>query len=115
VVNRVMPYVSYVYFAVLINRIGSPFFKSYCGLRQGCSLSPYLFLLVLDGLSRAIFEATRLHSFQGVHMGRIEHLTHLLFIDYILLCCHCVEVEGRVLKDLLDLFCGATCMVINIG
>jgi hypothetical protein len=78
-------------------------------------LSPSLYLLVLDGLDRAIFEATKLHSFQGVHMGRIEHLTHILSLDDILLFCHCVEANGRVLKYLLDIFYGATCMVINVG
>jgi hypothetical protein len=38
-----------------------------------------------------------------------------MFMDDILLFYHCVEAEGRVLKGVLDLLCGATCMEINVG
>jgi len=43
-----------------------------------------------------------------------EELTHLLFLDDILLFFHSVEVEGRVLKEILYLLCGVTSMEINV-
>jgi hypothetical protein len=64
-VKWIMGCVTITSFAVLINGSTSNFFKSSRGLRQGFPLSPYLFLLVVEGLSRAISEARRLlvHGF----------------------------------------------------
>ena len=41
-------------FPILINRVASPFFHVERGLHRGCPLSPLLFLLVAEGLSRAL-------------------------------------------------------------
>jgi hypothetical protein len=45
-------------------------------------------------------------------MGRSECLTHPLFVVDVLILCYCLEASGMVLKDILELFCDATCMVI---
>ena len=49
-VNWIMGCVTTVSYVVLINGSASSFFKHTRGLRQGCPLSPYLFLLVAKGL-----------------------------------------------------------------
>jgi hypothetical protein len=59
VVDWVMGCVITVSFVILINGADSPFFKPTRGLRQGCPLSPYLFLLVVEGLSKTILAARR--------------------------------------------------------
>jgi hypothetical protein len=83
-INWVMGCLTTASFAVLINGAASPFFRAGRGLRQGCPLSPLLFLLVAKGLSRAIQEAKNIGSFQGIHISGGLNITHLLFVDDVL-------------------------------
>jgi hypothetical protein len=72
-------------FAVLINGSASPFFHVERGLHQGCPLSPLLFLLVVEGLNRALEAAKTSGEFQGISISPTLKLTHLLFVDDVLL------------------------------
>eukprot|EP00253_Pinus_taeda_P015079 PITA_15079 len=58
-ISWIMGCISNASFAVLINGAASQFFKSQRGLRQGCPLSPLLFLLAAEGLNRLISNAKR--------------------------------------------------------
>lgn len=49
--NWIMACVENVNYAIVINGIPSSFFSATRGLRRGCSLSPLLFILVMDSLS----------------------------------------------------------------
>jgi len=50
----IMSFISTASFSVLLNGSTSHFFHAERGLRQGCPLSPLLFLIVMEGLSRLI-------------------------------------------------------------
>ena len=71
-------------FAALIN--GSPysFFIPTRGIQQGFSLSPFVFLLVEEALSRLIHNAKREEKIEGVKVSSLEEFTHTLFVDDVL-------------------------------
>ena len=66
-------------FVVLVNGDPTIFFKASRGLRQGCPLSPLLFLLIVEGLSRIIYKEKNEKNLKGIKITRILSITHLLF------------------------------------
>jgi hypothetical protein len=108
-----MSCISTISFAVLINGAASPFFPVERGLRQGCPLSPLLFLLVAEGLSRAIGEAKSRGEFQGISISSTLKISHLLFVDDVLIFCNGQKGDADKLKVILDLFGRETWMQIN--
>ncbi len=69
---------------VLVNGEPTNFFKMSRGLRQGCDLSPLLFILVMDSFSREIQAMKEARKIKGCGITRNTRLSHLLFIDDIL-------------------------------
>lgn len=73
-----------IYF-VLINGSSSKNFSASRGLKQGCMLSPLLFILVMEGLSRLLLEEKQVGSIRGIQNSKILYISHLLFVDDVLL------------------------------
>lgn len=74
--------ISSVSYSVLLNqdRVGP--IQPGRGLRQGDPLSPYLFILVAEGLTALIHRAEAVGDIHGVQVcRRALILTHLLFAD----------------------------------
>jgi len=101
-------------FVVLVNGSPTRFFKSSRGLRQGCPLSPLLFLLVVEGLSRIIQEQVKEKNIEGVSVARGLKITHLMFVDDVILFGNGKITEWTVYKKVLDLFCKATRMNFSL-
>jgi hypothetical protein len=75
-VNWIMAGVTSASFALLINGAGTTIFKYGRGLKQGYPLFPYLFIMVMEGLSRALIEARRTQcAFHGISYGAQTTLT----------------------------------------
>ncbi|WOG84407.1 hypothetical protein DCAR_0103590 [Daucus carota subsp. sativus] len=73
------------------------------GLRQGDPLSPYLFLLCVEGLSRSIRNSVEEGKLSGckIHV-QAPSVTHLLFADDSFLFCKATMEETREIKTILQ-------------
>ncbi len=112
-VRWVMSCVSSSSIVVLINGEASSFFSPKCCLRQGCPLSPLLFLLAADGINLMIHDAKRQGTFKGIEVADNFCVTHLLFVDDIIMFNNGSLEDCRTLKRILDLFLKATGLYIN--
>jgi len=97
-INWIMCCITKVSFIVLINGSASPLFHAERRLIQGFPLSPLLFLLIMEGLSRLISEECRLGRIQGIKITNAYTLTHLLFVDDVLLF-----LNGSI-GDMIDIY-----------
>ena len=76
---------STVSFAVLVNGNAKEWVKASKGLRQGDPLSPFLFTLVVDVLSRMLLRAEKRNSLERFRVGRNStRVSHLQFADDII-------------------------------
>jgi hypothetical protein len=80
---------------------------------KDCPLSPLLFLLVEEGLSRAIGEAKSRGEFHGISISPTLRISHLLFVDDVLIFCSGLRGDVEKLSSILDLFGRETGMQIN--
>ena len=101
-------------FSILVNGSPSPFFTASCGIRQGCPLSPLLFILVIEGLSLLIEDAKVNRRIRGINISPQLFLTHLLFVDDVILFGLGFFEEWMAFKVILDTFCEAFGMHINM-
>lgn len=100
-------------FVVLINVSPSIFFFASRGLRQGYPLSPF-FLIVVESLSKLLLVAKREGKIKGLSFSEYLTISHLLFVYGILLFFHNSLREMTNLKEIIELFCNATGMEINM-
>jgi hypothetical protein len=98
---------------VLVNEIPTDFFKCHRGLRQGFPLSPLLFLLVVEVFSRLLTQAVTSGSFKGLKVVVNTFISHLLFVDDVLILGAGKLEYWMTLNSILSKFCSATGMIIN--
>lgn len=81
-VQLIMNNLSASWFSILINGSQSGFFKSSRGVKQGDPLSPYLFLLVVEALSRGLKALQQGGSTASFSLPRgARRVSHLCFAD----------------------------------
>jgi hypothetical protein len=101
-------------FSILLN--GSPFglFSPSRGLRQGDPLSPFLFIMGLELLSRLLLKEERLGKIKGMKIARNSPaINHLLFPDDLLIFGKASLLEARSIKACLDKYCSWSGQSIN--
>eukprot|EP00253_Pinus_taeda_P030816 PITA_30816 len=112
-IKWIMSCITDVAYNVLLNGEATSFFTSARGLRQGCPLSPLLFLLIMEGLSRLISSARDRNQIIGINISDNFYLTHLLFVDDILIFLNGCIGDTASLQHIFALFQQATGMQIN--
>ena len=112
-ISWVMSSLSFVSFALLINGVASTFFKYGWGLRQGCPLAPLVFLIVVEGLGRALLFSKDSGIYHGISFGNDIVLTHVMFVDDIVMINDGTEQSLSTLYEILLIFSKASGMKIN--
>jgi hypothetical protein len=94
-----------VRYSVRFNGVPSHSFSPSRGLRQSDPLSPYLFLLVADGLSTLLKHNESLGCLEGVRVcQRAPSVSHLLFADDSLLFFKANVEQAHVVKSVITTF-----------
>ena len=105
-VNLIMACVKSVKYRVRFNSIEIDTISPTRGLRQGDPLSPYLFLLVAEGLSCMLKGAEERGELEGIKVCReAPVISHLLFADDSLILMHVDKKNADCLSDILNRYC----------
>jgi hypothetical protein len=99
--------------AVLINGEPSTFFRSERGLRQGCPLSPYLFILIMEALSILLTKSFTEHKISGIKVSNLIKIVHLMFVDDVLLLSKADPEEWLIILEVLQRFSTVSGLSIN--
>lgn len=111
--NWIMACVRSTTYSIPVNGNPTPFFKSFRGIRQGCPLSPLLFLLVIEGFSLLMGDARDIMVIKGVKISKGISISHLLFVDDVIFFGAASVDEWKCISDILSLFCSASRMQVS--
>ena len=103
--NLVLKCVSSVRFSVRVNGELLPFFTPSRGLRQGCPMSPFLFLLCAEGFTSLLKFYGGIHIDRGIRVSfRAPWVSHLLFADDCLIFISATEESAHRLNEILHIY-----------
>jgi mannosylglycoprotein endo-beta-mannosidase len=101
-------------FSFIINVQAFESFLSSRGIRQGCPLSPYLFILAINELSISLGEALEANQLTGISLGpNCPPIHSLLFADDLIICGQASLLEAQSMKQVLMLFCHSSGQLPN--
>lgn len=110
----VMSCVTTTKFSVKVNGEGHGYFEGQRGLMQGDPISPLLFVIVMEYLSRVLNKMSALPDFRFHPMCKGTKLTHLIFADDLMIFCKGnVSSVSRVMEALTH-FSEVTGLVANM-
>ena len=113
-VNWILQCVSTESSSVLINGGKTECFSPSRGLRQGDPISPYLFIICQEILSRLIERQFTLGNISGAKMNTSgPTFTHVMFADDLMLFSKANRREVSVLNECLDTYCRWSGQLIN--
>lgn len=105
IVHWIMSYVNSASFVFLVNRSR--------GIRRGCPLSPYLFLLIIEGPILLLHKAKANGIIKGVKVSGAIAITHTLFVDDVMIFGKGNFYEWLCIKVITDLIYSTSGMSIS--
>ncbi|GKB53733.1 RNA-directed DNA polymerase, eukaryota, partial [Tanacetum coccineum] len=101
--------------SILVNGSPTNEFELFKGLRQGDPLSPFLFILVMEGLHSLTCKAEELGLFKGVSIGCDNmNISHLMYADDVIFFGEWSWVNAQNLISMLRCFYLISGLKINI-
>eukprot|EP00253_Pinus_taeda_P016587 PITA_16587 len=115
-IRWIMALIKSTRFSILVNGTPANQFTPSRGLRQGDPLSPFLFVILMEGLSRLIRQAKEEGKIKGLQpLPSIPATTHQQFVDDTMLHGSPTVKEAQGYKNILKLFSEASGMDINLS
>jgi len=106
-INIIMECISNPWTAPLINGRPSGYFRSSRGLRQGCPLSPFLYIIMAETLSIHLENLRKQKEITGISIARgIKEINHSLFADDTLLIGGNLKLNCKEIQENTGLFPG---------
>ncbi|XP_024042628.1 uncharacterized protein LOC112099434 [Citrus clementina] len=112
-VELIMGCITTTSFSVLINGVPKGLIQPQRGLRQGCPLSPYLFILCAEVFSNLLMQAESQRLIHGLKFGNNITISHLLFADDSLIFARASKEDCVHLKGIFDCYATTSGQIFN--
>lgn len=112
-IRCIMSLISSSFVSILVNGIPSRPFTPSRGIRQGDPLSPFLFVLMAEGLVRYIKQALHSQQLKGLSIHHSPAISHQQFVDDTMLFGYPSVQEASSFKAMLNDFSEASGTSIN--
>lgn len=109
----IMECMTTVTYSVVINGKHTPHFPAKKGLRQGDLISPFLFVLAMEYLSRLLKSLQHMKTFKFHPRCAKVKLVHLSFVDNLLLFCRGDVASVTALHTQFRIFSAASYLIAN--
>ena len=113
-IDLIMRCITTTSFSVLINGVAKGLIKSQRGLRQGCQLFPYLFILCAEVFSILLMQAENQNLIHGLRFGNNVTVSHLLFADDNLIFTKATVADYKHLKAIFDRYTTTSSQLFNL-
>nr|XP_027067822.1 uncharacterized protein LOC113693489 [Coffea arabica] len=114
IIDMIWRLISNVWFSIIINGSAQGFFKSSRGLRQGDPLSPVLFVIGSELLSRGLNELASRRNYIGFRVPTgCQAITHLAFADDILVFTNGSAMALQQVKRVIEKYQQSSGQLVN--